>query len=224
MDGGLKIPLHEPILASVFLTDEPFSLRNEVTESIAAHRQQKQQQQTAPSPASAAAATAMVPQNAAPTTTPTLAGILGHLSPHAVLVGRMVLFWNRLNSAMTDSDAKEFRRWLIRMSDAQTAKISAIQSAYTALRAGPASEEAIAANRSSLGAEMYVLEKVGAFLDAVTGPDGGMAEAHFLWNDCLKYVLQKDTGELTVVYRDRVSQGMGMYYTNCGMPYQFGSG
>ena len=85
------------------LTDEPSSLRNEVMESIAAHRQQKQQQQPS------------APQNAAaPTTTPTLAGNLGHLSPHAVFVGRMVLFWNRLNSAMTDSDAKEFRRWLIR--------------------------------------------------------------------------------------------------------------
>ena len=82
------------------LTDEPSSLRNEVMESIAAHRQQKQQQQPS------------APQNAAaPTTTPTLASCL---SPHAVFVGRMVLFWNRLNSAMTDSDAKEFRRWLIR--------------------------------------------------------------------------------------------------------------
>ena len=74
----------------------------------------------------------------------------------------------------------------------------------------PASEEAVAANRCSLGAEMYVQEKVHAFLEAVAGPnatDGGMAEAQFLWNDCLKYVLQKDTGELTLMYRDKVSQG-----------------
>lgn len=189
------------------MSDEPSSLRNEVMESIAAHRQQKQPLQMVP-PASAATATAMGPQSAAPTTTPTLAGNLGHLSPHALFVGRMTLFWNRLNSAMTDSGAQGFRRWLIRMSDAQAAKIAAIQSAYTALRAGPASEEAVAANRSSLGAEMYVLEKINAFLDAVTGPDGGMAEAQFLWNDCLKYVVQKDTGELTVMYRDKVCIGI----------------
>ena len=167
-------------------------------ESIAAHRQQKHPQQMSP-PASAAITTAQ-------TTTPTLAGNLGHLSPHALFVGRMALFWSRLNSAMTDSDANGLRRWLIRMSDAQAAKISAIQGAYTALRAGPASEEAIAANRCSLGAEMYVLEKVSAFLDAVTGPNGGMAEAQFLWNDCLKYVVPKETGDLTVMYRDKASQ------------------
>ena len=165
-------------------------------ESIAAHRQQKQQQALPQSSAAATSATA-------------LAGSVLHLSPHAVFVGRMVLFWNRLNSAMTDSDAKEFRRWLIRMSDVQSAKIAAIQAAYAALRAGPASEEAIAANRNSLGTEMYVQEKVAAFLETVTGPNGGgggMAEAQFLWNDCLKYVLQRETGELTIMYRDRVSR------------------
>ena len=181
--------------------------RNEVMESIAAHRQQKQPQQ-APAPPATAATASAGPQSAAPTTTPTLAGNLGHLSPHALLVGRLVLFWSRLSSAMADSDAHGFRRWLIRMSDAQAAKIAAIQGAYTALRAGPASEEAVAANRCSLGAEMYVQEKVHAFLEAVAGPnatDGGMAEAQFLWNDCLKYVLQKDTGELSLIYRDKVS-------------------
>ena len=161
-------------------------------ESIAAHRQQKQQQTGPQGCAAANSATTLA------------------LSPHAVFVGRMVLFWNRLNSAMTDSDAKEFRRWLIRMSDVQSAKVAAIQGAYAALRAGPASEEAIAANRNSLGAEMYVQEKVAAFLETVTGPNGGggggMAEAQFLWNDCLKYVLQRETGELSIMYRDRVSR------------------
>ena len=128
------------------------------------------------------------------------------LSLHAQFVGRMTVFWGRLQAAISPGDYKEFQRWLVKTYDSQKAKIAALQNQFGTLKSGSnnaddASKEQIAANRNSLGVELYILEKVIKFLQLIL-KKATMKELQFQWYSLLKYVLSKETGEISVVIED----------------------
>ncbi len=169
--------------------------RAEVLECVTFHRGQMKQQ--AATTILGSSTNAMVSAAAASPST--------GFSMHAMFLARMIVFWNRLTAALSDcTDIREFRRWLLRARDTQAERIAGLQNAYQTLRTGPISDEAVLANRNCLGAELCVLDKVCAFMRTVYGRYGSIADAQFLWNASIKFVLHKETGELNILIKDKV--------------------
>ncbi|TRY72347.1 hypothetical protein TCAL_08161 [Tigriopus californicus] len=128
------------------------------------------------------------------------------VSHHAAFVGRMVIFWTRLNTAL-GNDLKDFQKWLVKTYDIALGKVANLQALFASLKANEAPEDAIIYNRNLLGMELNIITVLCGFLQKIK--DGCCIEnLHDHHDQLVTYSYCKETGQIWVGFnRERLIFG-----------------
>lgn len=128
------------------------------------------------------------------------------VSHHAAFVGRMVIFWTRLNLAL-GNDLKDFQKWLVKTYDVALGKVANLQATFSSLKANEAPEDAIIYNRNLLGMELNIISVLCGFLQKI-GEGCCIENLHDHHDQLVTYSYCKETGQIWVGFnRERLLFG-----------------